>query len=82
MTTTQAQTLRTAALLYRSLDHAMRLVTGHPADRLPEPALAERIGRLLELWKVPLGDSLEATVEATRRQTRSIYEQIVLAARG
>jgi glutamine synthetase adenylyltransferase len=81
LTTTQAQTLRAAAVLYRSLDHAIRLVTGRPANRLPEPALAERARRLLELWKIPLADSLEAAVENMRRQTRALYEQIVLAAR-
>jgi len=82
LTTTQAQTLRSAAMLYRSLDHALRLVTGRPANRLPEPALTERITRLLAQWNLPLAEGLEAAVEAMRRQTRALYEQIVLAARG
>ncbi len=81
LTTTQAQMLRAAALLYRSLDHALRLVSGRPANRLPEPALAERVSGLLARWNLPLPDGVEAAVENMRRQTRALYEQIVLAAR-
>jgi len=81
LSSTEAQALRAAALLYRGLDHALRLVTGRPANRLPEPALAARVRRLLELWKIPLGETVEAEVDAMRRQTRALYEQIVLAAR-
>jgi len=80
LSTTHAQSLRAAALLYRGLDHALRLVTGRPASHLPEPALAERVTHLLEQWKIPLAEGLEAAVGAMRRQTRSLYEQIVLAA--
>ncbi len=82
LTTTQAQTLRAAAVLYRSLDHALRLVTGRPANRLPEPALAARVTRLLERWNLPVVEGLGAAVENMRRQTRTLYEQIVLAARA
>ncbi|MBI3670974.1 MAG: hypothetical protein HY237_14485 [Acidobacteria bacterium] len=82
LTTAQAQILRPAALLYRCLDHALRLATGRPASRLPEPALAQRVRRLLERWNLPLPEGLEAAVENARRQTRALYEQIVLAARG
>jgi glutamate-ammonia-ligase adenylyltransferase len=80
LTTAQAQRLRAAALFYRGLDHALRLVTGRPTNRLPEPALAERARRLLEFWKIPLAENVEAEVEAMRRQTRALYEEIVLAA--
>jgi len=79
LSSTEAQTLRAAAVLYRGLDHALRLVTGRPANRLPEPALAARVRRLLELWKIPLGETIEAEVDAMRRQTRALYEQIVRA---
>jgi glutamate-ammonia-ligase adenylyltransferase len=77
LTTTDAQTLRSAALLYRSLDHALRLITGRPANRLPEPALAGRAVSLLELWKVPLGSDLAAAVETVRQQVRALYERII-----
>jgi glutamine synthetase adenylyltransferase len=79
LSTTQAQALRAAALLYRGLDHALRLVTGRPANRLPEPGLAARVKRLLELWKIPFSEPVEVEVDAMRRQTRALYEQIVLA---
>ena len=82
LSSTHAQSLRAAALLYRSIDHAIRLVTGRPANRLPEPALAERVLRLLERWNLPLADGLEAAVENMRRQTRALYDQLVLAARA
>jgi len=78
LATMQAQALRAAVLFYRGLDHALRLVTGRPANRLPEPALAARVRRLLELWKIPVGENVEADVVAMRRQTRALYEQIVL----
>jgi len=71
--------LRAAALLYRSLDHALRLVTGRPANQLPERALAERVTRLLELWNIPLPEGLAAAVENMRQRTRALYEQLVSA---
>lgn len=74
----RAQTLRAAALLYRGLDHAVRLVTGRAAQELPEPALAERVLRLLAEWRVMPGDSLEASVEAMRRNVRALYDEILL----
>src|SRR6267378_291070 len=80
LTTAQAQILRAAALLYRSLDHALRLVTGRPSNQLPEPALAERVTRLLQGWRLPLPEGLEPAVESARHQIRALYEQIVLAA--
>jgi glutamate-ammonia-ligase adenylyltransferase len=74
-----ARTLRGAALLYRSLDHALRLVTGHAAKRLPEPALAERVTALLNQWGVPIEGALEDAVALARQQTRALYEKIVVA---
>jgi glutamate-ammonia-ligase adenylyltransferase len=66
-----------AAVLFRSVDHAHRLITGRAANRTPDPALAERIARLLAQWSVPLvatgAEGLLATLAATRRETRSIY---------
>ncbi len=87
----QAQTLRNAALLYRSVDHAVRLLTGHAASRLPEPAQAVRVMRLMDSWGLPLApvesvaapsaaEVLENSMERARQQVRALYARIVLAA--
>ena len=75
-----AHTLRDAALLYRSLDHAVRLVTGRPAQQIPEPALAERVLPLLQQWRLPIAESLESAVENAKREVRALYEEILLRA--
>jgi glutamate-ammonia-ligase adenylyltransferase len=76
----EARALRSGALLYRGLDHALRLITGHPAKRLPEPALAERVAALLHQWGVPVEGTLEAAVARARQQVRALYEKTVVAA--
>lgn len=77
-----ARTLRSAALLYRGLDHALRVITGRPAHRLPEPALAERAAALLHQWGIPVEGTLEEAVARARQQVRAFYEQVVIAAAG
>ncbi len=84
--TAAAQALRGAALLYRSLDHAMRLLTGHAVNRLPESAQAARVVRLMEPWGVPLAQgetaaaALESSVAAARQQVRALYAQLLRTA--
>ncbi|HVA16568.1 MAG TPA: hypothetical protein VMV59_02525 [Candidatus Dormibacteraeota bacterium] len=73
----QAETLRAAAMLYRSLDHAIRLVLGHPSAELPEAAQIARVSALLEKWGMPISGELHGTVAATRRMVREIYEGVV-----
>jgi len=75
----RAQTLRSAALLYRSVDHAIRLVTGHPAERVPELPLARRVARLLADWQIPQADSLARAIDEAREQVRALYKQIFAA---
>lgn len=73
-----AAALSNAAAFFRCLDHAHRLITGRAANRTPEPALAERIARLLAQWGFALPSSahpLEHLVASTRQQTRQIYAQ-------
>jgi glutamate-ammonia-ligase adenylyltransferase len=77
---TEAQTLRAGAMLYRSIDHALRLVTGRAANHLPESGMADRVQRLLEQWQFPLPEGIEAAVETTRRHVRSLYEHTVIRA--
>ncbi len=75
--TAGARTLREAAQLYRSIDHAIRMVTGRAANRLPEPALAGRIARLLKTWQVPIDGDLEARIVATRKEVRGQYDRVI-----
>jgi glutamate-ammonia-ligase adenylyltransferase len=77
---TEAQTLRAGAMLYRSIDHALRIVTGRSANHLPETTMAQRVVRLLEQWQFPLPEGIEAAVETTRRHVRGIYEHTVVRA--
>lgn len=86
VTPATAQTMRNAARLYRGLDHAVRLITGRTAGRLPEPALAARVVCLLERWDIPLppGDSPAGRIEraflAVRTELRALYESLIPAA--
>jgi glutamine synthetase adenylyltransferase len=75
--TAGARTLREAALLYRSIDHAIRMVTGRAANRLPEPALAGRIARLLTAWQVPVAGELEEKIMAVRKEVRDLYQKVL-----
>lgn len=75
-----AQDLRRAALLYRAIDHGVRVVTGRPPHLLPESALAARIENLFRQWKLPVEGSLDAAVARARERTRARYEEIVLGA--
>jgi len=77
---TEEQTLRAGAMLYRSIDHALRLVTGRAANHLPESSMADRVAHLLEQWQFPLPEGIEAAVETTRRHVRSLYEHTVVRA--
>ncbi|MGB6876608.1 MAG: hypothetical protein WBD87_11285 [Candidatus Acidiferrales bacterium] len=72
-----AGVLREAAMFYRSLDHAIRLVLGRSSSTLPEPAQIPRANALMKEWGVPVHGSLHDAVAATRRIVRGIYEGIV-----
>lgn len=73
-----AETLSSSTLLFRSADHAHRLVTGRAANRPPDPALAQRIARLLAQWQLPLptpsADGLHTALQSARLATRQIYD--------
>jgi glutamate-ammonia-ligase adenylyltransferase len=75
-----ARVLRSASLLYRGLDHALRVITGRPSHRLPEPALAERAATLLHQWGIPVEGELEDAIGRARQQVRGLYETVVAAA--
>ncbi len=77
-------TLRSAAELFRATDHAHRVVTGRAANRPPDPALAQRLVRLLATWGVLPADcdaaGLERALQTAREQVRALYQKEFTAA--
>jgi glutamate-ammonia-ligase adenylyltransferase len=76
--TNAAELLRSAATLFRSTDHAHRVITGASANRPPEPALAQRMAILLHAWGVlPIAsaEALEEQVRAARAEVRRLYQK-------
>jgi glutamate-ammonia-ligase adenylyltransferase len=67
-----ADFLREAATFYRSLDHAMRVLTGHAEDKLPRSgAQLEALNALLPRWTpVPLSD-----LDRIREETRALFDR-------
>ncbi|MFZ0640597.1 MAG: hypothetical protein WA020_01545 [Candidatus Acidiferrales bacterium] len=77
-----AGVLRDAAVFYRSLDHAIRLVLGRSSNILPEPAQIPRVNALLKQWGIPVHGSLHDAVTGIRRAVRRIYDAAVPVATG
>jgi glutamate-ammonia-ligase adenylyltransferase len=80
-----AQELRAAAFLYRAVDHAVRLITGHSARAVPEPALAARIAALFEAWRLPLpgaagtpAERILGALAGTAERLRELYRRVLL----
>jgi GlnD PII-uridylyltransferase len=69
--------LREAAMFYRSLDHAIRLVLGRSSSTLPESAQIPRVNSLLKQWAVPFAGGLHDTLASTRHAVRQIYTEVV-----
>jgi glutamate-ammonia-ligase adenylyltransferase len=72
-----AATLAAAATLFRSADHALRLVTGHALDDLPDPAVARRVTLLLRDWAVPDADRFLEAIETRRAEVVRLYQSLV-----
>jgi [glutamine synthetase] adenylyltransferase / [glutamine synthetase]-adenylyl-L-tyrosine phosphorylase len=68
-----AATLKEAALFYRCLDHAIRLVLGRAMNHLPEPAQISRVVALLRQWNMPISAALQYKLDSTRGMVRGIY---------
>ncbi len=77
LTTTSAGALRSAAQFYRSVDHAVRVVTGHAVKGEPELGLSERVTALLKRWGIGLRGGIGEELVAMRIQTRALYEKLV-----
>jgi [glutamine synthetase] adenylyltransferase / [glutamine synthetase]-adenylyl-L-tyrosine phosphorylase len=74
-----ARTLTEGATFLRSLDHAIRLVTGRPAEGLPEHVgQAESVESLTRRWGiVKAGETLAGRLRQTQDEVRSVYRRLV-----
>jgi glutamate-ammonia-ligase adenylyltransferase len=77
-----AHALTRGAAFLRSLDHAIRLVTGKAADGLPEHVgHAAAVDDLARRWHMLAdGESLAARLRETQEQIRSLYKRILASA--
>ena len=71
-----ARTLEAAAILFRSADHALRLVTGHPLGRTPDTGEIRRAARLLAAWDVPDADRFLEAIEERRADVVRLYRAL------
>ncbi|HEV2493881.1 MAG TPA: hypothetical protein VG204_12515 [Terriglobia bacterium] len=74
-----ARTLAEGAAFLRSLDHAIRLVTGRPAEGLPEHVgQAESVETLTRRWGVvSAGETLAGHLRQTQDEVRFVYRRLV-----
>jgi glutamate-ammonia-ligase adenylyltransferase len=74
-----SQGLTCGAAFLRSVDHAVRLVTGRAADGLPEHVgHAEAVEHLARRWGLlEGGESVVERLRETQQQIRSIYQRVV-----
>ncbi len=77
-----SEMLSEGANFLRSVDHAVRLVTGRSAEGLPERAgHAEAVENLARRWGLIAGsETLAANLLETRRRVREVYCKLVEAA--
>ena len=67
-----ARFLDSAATFYRSLDHGLRMLSGHAEGKLPKAAaLMDALGALLKRWTdIPLSD-----LPKVRTETRAMFDR-------
>ncbi len=77
--TDDARTLADGAAFLRSVDHAIRLVTGRAADGLPEHVgHAEAVEDLARRWRLTVaGESLAQRLRETQQEVRYVYRRLV-----
>jgi glutamine synthetase adenylyltransferase len=74
-----ARALSESAALLRSVDHAVRLVTGKSADGLPEHvSQAESVESLVRHWGLLAGrETLAERVSKAQQEARRVYREVV-----
>jgi glutamate-ammonia-ligase adenylyltransferase len=77
-----SEVLSAGANFLRSVDHAIRLVTGRAAEGLPErPGHAEAVENLARRWGLVAGaETLASRLTETRQRVREVYRRLVEAA--
>jgi glutamate-ammonia-ligase adenylyltransferase len=76
----QARFLEEAAIFFRAVDHAVRVVTGKAGGDIPAAVGAqESVRELVGRWSsiVHNGQPFTAVVEDVKRRTRAIYREVV-----
>jgi glutamate-ammonia-ligase adenylyltransferase len=73
------ETLSGGANFLRSVDHAVRLVTGKPAEGLPDRlGHVEVVEKLARRWGLVVGSAtLASTLLATRQRVREVYNRLL-----
>jgi glutamate-ammonia-ligase adenylyltransferase len=72
-----AAALAAAVTLFRSADHALRIVTGRSIEHPFDAATAARVAQLLHDWGIPEADHFEHAIEERRAEVVRIYESLV-----
>jgi glutamate-ammonia-ligase adenylyltransferase len=73
LTHAQATTLGTAARLFRSIDHAIRISFGNAPPEPREAAQRPRVSMLLRLWNVPGWENPPAALDSARQSVRNFF---------
>ena len=82
MNNEDGEILSAGASFLRSVDHAIRLVTGKAADGLPDRAgHAEAVENLARRWGLIAGsETLAESLQEMRQRVREVYRRLVEAA--
>jgi [glutamine synthetase] adenylyltransferase / [glutamine synthetase]-adenylyl-L-tyrosine phosphorylase len=74
-----AAELRSAALLYRTVDHAVRLVTGRARPELPAAEHARQATEMLvsRMLQRPRMENLQAELDSTAQRVRQIFSSML-----
>jgi glutamate-ammonia-ligase adenylyltransferase len=72
-----AASLTAAVMLFRSADHALRIVTGRSIEHPFDQATATRAATLLREWAIPDADHFQQAIEDRRAEVVRLYETLV-----
>ena len=79
LTGKQAELLHRNAVFFRSLDHAIRVSTGHSSSKIPSAQAQQQIlSELVGRWSLfkPRADQLATLADRVRLRTREIFDEL------